>query len=57
MPWSLKDALDKTSKANTPSKQRQWAHVANSVLARTGNEGSAVRQANGVIKKRSRKKK
>jgi hypothetical protein len=32
--------------------KRQWAHVANGVLAKTGNEGLAVREANGVIAKR-----
>lgn len=51
MPWTAADASKKTRKANTPKKQRQWAHVADSVLARTGDEGQAVRTANGVIAK------
>lgn len=53
MPWTAKDAKGKTSKANTPGKQKQWRSVANSVLARTGDEGSAIRQASGVIRKRA----
>jgi len=49
MPWTPKDAQRHTKKAKTPKKQRQWAHVADSVLERGGSEGSAIRQANGVI--------
>jgi hypothetical protein len=49
MPWSPSDAKRKTRKANTPKKQRQWAHVADAVLAKTGDEGRAVREANGVV--------
>ena len=51
MPWSAGDASGKTHKANTPKRRRQWAHVANRVLAETGDEGLAVREANGVIAK------
>ena len=51
MPWSPSDASSKDSKANTPKKRRQWADIANSVLQRTGDEGRAVRSANGVIRK------
>jgi hypothetical protein len=51
-PWGPSDARSKTRKANTPKKQRQWAHVADAVLASTGDEGRAVRTANGVIRKR-----
>lgn len=49
MPWGPQDASKKTHKANTGKKRRQWAHVANAVLAKTGDEGRAVREANGVI--------
>jgi hypothetical protein len=55
MPWKPADAKAKTSKASTPKKQRQWSDVANSVLERTGDEGRAVRSANGVIAKAKRK--
>lgn len=49
MPWSASDAHAKTKKARSPKRKRQWSKVANSVLARTGNEGRAVREANAVI--------
>ncbi len=50
MPWSQNDGpVRHTRKANTPKKKRMWAHVANGVLERTGDEGSAVRQANAVV--------
>jgi hypothetical protein len=51
MPWSERDAASKTKKAKSPKRKRQWSHVANSVLKRTGDEGAAVRAANGVVKK------
>lgn len=57
MPWKAKDAAAKTKKARSPSAKRQWAHVADSVLARTGDEGLAVREANGVVKRRKVKAK
>lgn len=49
IPWTSRDAKRHTRKANTPKKSRQWAKVADSVLSRGGSEGSAVRQANGVV--------
>ena len=39
-----------------PTAKRQWTKVANGVLAKTGNEGLAIREANGVVKKRKKKK-
>lgn len=53
MPWGAKDAMRHTKKASSGAAQRQWAHVANAVLEGGGSEGSAVRQANGVVAKRS----
>jgi hypothetical protein len=50
MPWKGSDARRHTAKANTPAKQRQWRDVANDVLRRTGDEGKAVRIANGAVK-------
>jgi hypothetical protein len=49
MPWSPSDAQRHDSKADTQNLQRQWSDVANSVLKRTGDEGLAVREANGTI--------
>lgn len=54
MPWSPKDAKDKTKKANTPKKKRQWSKVADSVLAETGDEGRAIREADAVVKRRKK---
>ena len=49
MPWTPKDASKKTKKADTPKRRRQWAHVADGVLAKTGDEGRAIREANAVV--------
>ena len=49
MPWTPKDAKRHDKKASTPKKQRQWRDVANSALSRGLSEGTAVREANGVI--------
>ena len=51
MPWVPSDAAAKNRKADTPKKKRQWSDIANSVLQRTGDEGRAVKTANGVLKK------
>ncbi len=57
MPWKPKDAKRHTKKAKSSKRKRQWAHVADSVLKRTGDEGAAVRAANGVVKKSENKRK
>ena len=55
MPWTAADAKGKTSKADTPKKQRTWAKVANAALKRCqekkqGNcEARAIKQANAVV--------
>jgi hypothetical protein len=54
MPWTSRDAYRHTKSASTPEKQRQWAHVANSELQRTGDEALAIRAANGVVGKGGR---
>ena len=45
------DAKRHTRKATTGKSRRQWAHVAESAMARGASEGSAIRQANSVIKR------
>lgn len=55
MPWTAKDAKGKTKKASSPTAKRQWARVADKVLAKTGDEGRAVREANSVVKRRKKK--
>jgi hypothetical protein len=49
MPWKAGEASRHTRKANTPGKRTLWSDVANETLARTGNEGRAVREANAVV--------
>lgn len=51
MPWKPEDAARHNKKVKSPKGKRQWADVANSVLARTGDEGRAVRTANGVMRR------
>ncbi len=55
MPWTPADASSKTKKADTPKKQRQWRDVANSTLARTGDDARAIREANAVVGRSSSK--
>jgi putative serine protease XkdF len=56
MPWVAADA-DRHKKGLSAKQKRQWAHVANSALARcqaesgTDCEGRAVRQANSAVDK------
>lgn len=45
-----------TKKATTPKLKRQWDHVYSSAKARGASPGTAVRQANSVVKKASRGK-
>jgi hypothetical protein len=57
MPWSPKDATRHTKKAKSGKAKRQFAHVANSMLERTGDEGAAIRAANAAVGKRGKKRK
>jgi hypothetical protein len=60
MPWTPSQASRFTKKAKSPKRKRQFSKVANSVLARTGDDGAAIRAANSAVKKsqgkRSRKR-
>ncbi len=56
MPWMRAAARSKTHKADTPAKQSQWAAIANRVLEKTGDDGKAIRIANGVIGRRAKKR-
>jgi len=53
MPWQPSDSTRNTKKAKSAAARRQWSKVANSVLARTGNDARAVRSANAVIARRT----
>jgi hypothetical protein len=54
MPWTAKSARKHTKAAKTPTEKRQWKDVANSVLAKTGDEGRAIASANAVVKRRKK---
>lgn len=56
MPWTARDAARHTKKAKSPTAKRQWAHVANAVLQKTGSDARAVREANAVVGRRKRKR-
>lgn len=49
MPWKARDARRFTKKARSPAAKAMWVEVANSVLAKTGDEARAVRTANKVV--------
>lgn len=51
MPWTAADAYRHTHLATTAKLQRMWAHVANSELEQTGDDGIAVKAANSAVRK------
>ena len=56
MPWKMSDAPRFTKKATTQAKKKQFAAVVNKVLAKSGDEGKAIRVANAAVKKAKKKK-
>lgn len=51
MPWNPADTgRHNKQAAKSPAKSKQWSTVANSVLAKTGDEGIAIRIANAAVK-------
>ena len=48
MPFGPNDATRHTKKARTPKSKRAFAHAANSVLSKTGDEGGSVRAGNAA---------
>jgi len=55
MPWRSKDVPAKTSKAKSAVAKKQWTSTANAVLAKSGDDGKAIRIANAAVKKRRKK--
>ena len=57
MPWSASDAKGKTSKADTPAKQKKWAEIANNARKKALSDGksedeadaSAIKIANSAV--------
>ncbi len=56
MPWGPSSAKRFTKKATTAKKRRQFSHVANSILKRTGDEGRAIRGANAAVGRKKKRK-
>lgn len=56
MPWVASDATRHTKRAKSGVAKRQWANVADSMLRRGYSEGAAIRAANGVVKRRGKKR-
>jgi hypothetical protein len=65
MPWKPSQATKFTKKAKSSTAKRQWRDVANGVRKKLLSKGvsaktadaAAVRTANGVLRKRARRKK
>lgn len=49
MPWTAADAQRHTKLASTLHLQQMWTEIANSALKRTGDDGLAIREANGRL--------
>lgn len=49
MPWTVSD-VDSHIKGLSPKKKQQWVAVANSVLAKTGDDARAIRSANVAVR-------
>jgi hypothetical protein len=43
-----------TKKANTPKRKRQWEHVYAATKKQGASPGSAIRQANAVVKRKKK---
>lgn len=57
MPWTPSDGPSRhTKRAQSGVQRRQWSDIANGILKRGGSEASAIRQANGVLKRESGRK-
>ncbi len=54
MPWTGEEFRRKHWKAATPDQASQASRIANDILHRTGDEGLAIREAIGVVKKRGK---
>ena len=49
-PWTPSDVARHNKRAaKNHKRERQWTDVANAVLAKTGNEVQAIREANGAV--------
>lgn len=49
MPWTTGD-VDQHIQGLTPKQKKRWVATANAVLAKTGDDGQAIRIANATAK-------
>jgi hypothetical protein len=49
MPWTPQDATSHTKMATTETIKRLWCEIANQILAKSGDEDRAIREANAII--------
>lgn len=49
MPWSPDDAK-RFKKDISPASSQRWANIANALLKETGDEGQAIKMANGMTR-------
>lgn len=49
MPWAPNDST-KHKKGLGPDAQKRWSRIANAVLRQSGDEGQAIRIANGATR-------
>jgi hypothetical protein len=56
MPWTADDATRHTKKAKSAKAKRQWMHVANAVLKKTGDDARAIRAADAAVARRGKRK-
>jgi hypothetical protein len=56
MPWTSAEAVKHTKKASSSKKKQIWSEVANKQLDKSGDDASAVRVANYVVKGMGKKK-
>lgn len=52
MPWTPEDAPAHNKGVQSKRQREVWAGIANETLAKTGNEGRAIRAANSALKPR-----
>lgn len=50
MPWSVND-VEKHNKGLSESQKSMWVRVANKALRSGDDEGTAIKKANGAVKK------
>src|ERR1700683_1654283 len=50
MPWQPADVSRHNRSVKSPKRKKQWSAIANSVLKSSGDEGKAIRIANGLAK-------